>query len=58
MVLLIEAIYELKKYKIETLFLAVNLADRFLVYIAFSQTEVPCLVTLATTCILIAAKLE
>lgn len=58
MVLLIEALYEMKEYKIETLFLAVNLADRYLVFVAFHEAEVPYLVTLAMTCILVAAKLE
>ena len=58
MVLLMEELYEIKGYKIETLFLAVNLADRYLVYVAFSDVEAPCLVTLAVTCILMAAKLE
>ena len=58
MVLLIEELHALKRYKIETLYLAVSLADRYLVYIAFSEREPPCLVTLSVTCLLLAAKLE
>ena len=58
MIFLIEELHELKQYKIETLFLAVDLADRYLVYVAFSEARDPCLVTLAATCILMAAKLE
>ena len=48
----------MKQYKRETLYLAVSLADRYLVYAAFSKKEPPCLVTLAVTCVLLAAKLE
>ena len=58
MILLVEELYEMKGYKIETLFLAVNLADRYLVYVSFSEAEVPCLIALAVTCVLLAAKLE
>ena len=58
MVLLIEELHTMKQYKIETLYLAVSLADRYLVYIAFTEKEPPCLVTLAVTCVLLAAKLE
>ena len=58
MVLLIEELHAIKQYKIETLYLAVSLADRYLVYIALSEKEPPCLVTLAVTCILLAAKIE
>ena len=59
MVLLIEELHALKQYKVETLYLAVSLADRYLVYIAVGEAQAPpSLVTLAVTCILMAAKLE
>ena len=59
MVLLIEELHALKKYKLETLYLAVSLADRYLVYIAVCEEKEPTsLITLAVTCILMAAKLE
>ena len=58
MVSLIEELHTIKQYKIETLYLAVSLADRYLVYIAFSDKKAPCIVTLAVTCVLIAAKIE
>ena len=58
MVLLIEEIHAVKQYKIVTLYLAVSLADRYLVYLAFSEKEMPCLITLAVACLLLAAKIE
>jgi len=48
----------MKEYKEETFFLAVSLADRYLVHIAVLGYESPCLLTLGTTTILMAAKLE
>ena len=58
MVLLIEKLSIAKNYKKETYYLAVSIADRYLVYVVVSEKEAPCLVTLAVTCILMAAKLE
>ena len=58
MVLTIEELHSIKQYQIETLYLAVSLADKYLVYSAFSEKEPPCLATLAVTCVLLAAKLE
>ena len=58
MVLLIEELHTTKSYKIETLYLAVSLADRYLVYNAFNKNETPCFLTLAVACILLAAKIE
>ena len=58
MVLLIEELHTIKQYKIETLYSAVSLADRYLVYVALREKEPPCLITLAMTCVLLAAKLE
>ena len=47
-----------KSYKLETLYLAVSLADRYLVNIAVRGEAAPCLINLGITCILMAAKLE
>ena len=58
MVLLIEQLHEIKRYKIETLYTAVSLADRYLLKMKNSNKTVTCLITLAVTCILMAAKLE
>lgn len=58
MVMLIEDLCSVKEYKIETLYLAVSLADRYLVNIAVLGKVAPCLITLAVSCILMAAKLE
>ena len=58
MVMLIEYMNNCKGYKIETLYLAVSLADRYLVNMAISGEEAPCLISLGMICILIAAKLE
>ena len=54
----IEKLTAAKKYKIETLYTAVSIVDRYLVYIAVNEQEAPCLITLAITSLLIAAKLE
>ena len=53
-----EELSDLKKYKIETFYLAVSLADRYLAKLARIEKEAPCLVTLSTTCTFMAAKLE
>ena len=58
MVMLIEDLCALKQYKIETLYLAVSIADRYLVNIAVQCKEAPCLITLAVVSLLMAAKLE
>lgn len=58
MVRLIEQLCYIKNYKIETTFLAVSIADRHLVSCVVVKKEVPCLIRLAATCMLIAAKLE
>lgn len=57
MVLLIEDLCLLKDYKPETLYMAVSLADRYLVHIAVEGKTAPCLITLAVVCLLMAAKL-
>ena len=59
MIEMIEEIYLLKKYRrLETLYLAVSLVDRYLAHQIVHGFEKPCLITLVVTCVLIAAKLE
>jgi len=58
MVILIEDLHRHKGYKIDTLMLAVSVADRYLVNLAVEGQKAPCLVTLGVTCLLMAAKLE
>ena len=58
MILMIEELNNLKRYKIETLYLAVSLADKCLLYLVAKNKKPPCLIKLAATCTLIAAKLE
>ena len=58
MVLLIEFLCEEKKYKTETLYLAVSLADRFISKTLCQNLNMPDLVTLAATSLLMAAKIE
>ena len=59
MILMIQEIHAVKKYKLSTLYLAISLLDRYLVNIVNEdQEEVPCLITLAVTSLLLAAKLE
>ena len=58
MVILIEQLHELKRYRIETLYTAMSLADRRLSKIQSEGHDLPCLISLATVCVLMAAKLE
>ena len=58
MVMLIEELSNLKEYKLETLYLVVSLADRYLVNIAVKGQQAPCLITLAVVSVLMSAKLE
>ena len=58
MILLVEEICRMKKYNDETLYLAISIADRYLVNLAVQKEKSPCLVTLSVTCLLIAAKIE
>ena len=55
---LISDLHRQKDYKIETLYLAVSIADRYLSKLSELNQSVPNLVSLATICILIAAKIE
>lgn len=56
--MLIEELTALKDYRTETLYLAVSVADRYLAKLARQKKQAPCLILLAATCILIAAKME
>ena len=58
MIILIEELHVLKEYKIETLYLAVSFADRYLVNIAVKRQEAPNLISLAVVSLLMAAKME
>ena len=58
MVLLIEDLHKQKKYKPLTLYLSVSLSDRYLARSLLESQAAPCLITLATTCLLLAAKIE
>ena len=58
MVTLIEDLHYKKGYSEETLFIAVGLADRYLINILVQEIDAPCLVDLAVTCLLVAAKLN
>ena len=58
MVLHIEDLWKSRKYKIETFYLAVNIADHYLMKLASLNRVAPCLVHLGTTALLLAAKIE
>ena len=58
MMTVIFEVHRIKNYKEETLYLAINLADRFLNSLATNQQPSPCLIRLSYVCILMAAKLE
>lgn len=57
-VILIEHLHLIKQYKLETLYLAVSIADRYLSKLAKTGKPSPCSETLAVTSILVAAKVE
>lgn len=58
MVILIEDLQKSRGYKPDTFFLAVNIADNFLSKRARENRPAPCLLTLAVTSVIIAAKIE
>ena len=58
MITLLEALNTQKKYKVETLYLALSLCDRYLVNLAIENVIAPSLITLAVVATLMAAKLE
>lgn len=51
-------IHRIKKYKEETLYLAVSLADRYLWELIKIGHRSPCLILLSLICMLMAAKME
>lgn len=58
MVTLLESLNVEKHYKEETLYVAVSLCDRYLINLSINKLTPPCLIMLAVTCTLMAAKLE
>ena len=58
MVILIEIINNKKHYKLETFFLAVNIADRYLQAVAKEGKEAPSHILLAVTTVMLAAKMN
>ena len=58
MVTLIESLIAEKNYKEDTLYLAVSLADRYLVNLSLTQKSSPCMILLSISATLLAAKLE
>ena len=58
MVVMMQELNDLQQYKLETLFLAVSIADRYLLFLANRSEEAPCLVLLGVTSMMLAAKLE
>ena len=57
MVLLMEELWRLRDYRLETLYLSVSIADNYLMKLATTNQKAPCLVTLGMTCLFLAAKL-
>ena len=55
---LIDDIHICKGYREETFYLAVSIADKFLVFQTIRKRPIPCLVNLSLICCLMAAKLE
>ena len=58
MVLLMEELWELREYKLETFYLSVSIADHYLMKLAKTKKKAPCLATLGLACLFLAAKLE
>jgi len=58
MVTLIQGLHRKRGYRLETLFLAVSIADRYLRNLGGRGKRAPCLVLLAVTSLLLAAKLN
>lgn len=66
MVLLMERIHAMNDFKVETFYTAISLADRYLMIFVTNRVvkstsafgDVPCLTTLAVTCLMMASKLE
>ena len=58
MVQLIEQIHHMKNYREETLFLAVNIADRYLALFAVFHTSTPSLIEVGVICLMLAVKMN
>lgn len=58
MVFMIEDLQILRSYYLETFYLAVSIADRYLIGLTVREESAPCLVALGVTCLLLAAKIE
>ena len=58
MVQMIEEIHKIKNYREETLYIAINIADKLLCLYAEEGREAPSLIQLGMVCTLIAAKLN
>ena len=58
MVQLIEQIFQMKEYRPETFFLAVNIADRYLALLAVMHGLTPSLIELGVISIMLAAKIN
>ena len=55
---IVETLHGRKGYKEETLYIAVSVADRYLVNLMIKQEPIPCLTSLAVICTLLGAKIE
>ena len=58
MIVLMQELHRLKKYRIETIHFATGIADRYLVHLKANDAPAPDLVHLAAVSFLLAAKLN
>ena len=58
LVVVIEELNRLKEYKEETMYIACSIADRYIISLARTNHQPECLMNLAVTAILMAAKME
>ena len=58
MVFLIEELHSIKKYREQTFYYAVSIADRYLAKLAAQGAESPDIVCLSVVCLLISAKMN
>ena len=58
MIDLIEDLYLLRQYYLETFFLAVSISDNYLIKLNSKGENTPCLFILGATSLLLAAKIE
>ena len=57
-ILVMKKLNDAMGYKLETLFKAVSVVDRYLIHLSLLRRKAPCLVTVGFTCLMIGAKLE